>query len=107
MGKDNQKHGYSVDGRGLESGNGERDLVGDNRKNYAQTYREVVTMPGGLCIKRHSPLLRTLVCSQALNIKFALVVESLKTVGEFNTRHCKDCFFIVKMTKVCFVEDLY
>lgn len=28
----------------------ERDLGGDNRKNYAQTYREVVTMPGGLDI---------------------------------------------------------
>ena len=52
MGKDNQKHGYSVDGRGLESGNGERDLVGDNRKNYAQTYREVVTMPGGFMYKK-------------------------------------------------------
>lgn len=51
MGKDNQKHGYSVDGGGLESGNGERNLVGDNRKNYAQTYREAVTMPGGFYIK--------------------------------------------------------
>lgn len=80
MGKDNQKHGYLVDGRGLESGNGKRDLGGDNRKNYAQTYREVVTMPGGLYIKRHSTLLRTSVCSQTLNIKFALVVESLRSV---------------------------
>lgn len=80
MGKDNQKHGYSVDGGGLESGNGERDLVGDNRKNYAQTYREAVTMPGGFYIKWCSPLLRTLGCSQALNIKFALVVESLRSV---------------------------
>jgi len=26
LGKDNQKHGYSVDGRCLESGDGERDL---------------------------------------------------------------------------------
>lgn len=91
MGKDNQKHGYSVDGGGLESGNGKRDLVGDNRKNYAQTYREVVTMPGALYIKRHSPLHRTLACSQASSIKFALVVEFLKSVGEFNTCHCKDC----------------
>lgn len=80
MGKDNQKHGYSVDGGGLESGTGERDLGGDNRKNYAQTCGEVVTMPGGLYIKRHSALLRTLVWSQASNIKFALVVESLRSV---------------------------
>lgn len=51
MGKDNQKHGYSVDGRCLESGDGERDLGGDNGKNYTQTYGEVGTMPGGLYIK--------------------------------------------------------
>lgn len=51
MGKDNEKHGYSVDGRCLESGDGERDLGADNGKNYTQTYREVGTMPGGLYIK--------------------------------------------------------
>lgn len=51
MGKDNQKHGYSVDGRCLESGDGERDLGGDNGKNYTQTYGEIGTMPRGLHIK--------------------------------------------------------
>lgn len=99
MGEDNQKHGCSVDGRGLESGNGERDLGGDNRKNYAQTYREVVTMPGGVHIKRHSALLRTPVCSQATNIKFALVVESFRSVGQYNTLWWEHYFSLLKMTK--------
>lgn len=51
MGKDRQKHGYSVNGRCLESGNRERDLGGDNGENYTQTYSEVGTMPRGLYIK--------------------------------------------------------
>lgn len=99
MGEDNQKHGCSVHGRGLESGNGERDLGGDNRKNYAQTYREVVTMPGGTHIKRQSALLRTPVCSQATKSKFALVVESFRSVGQFNTLLWEYCSPLLKMTK--------
>lgn len=99
MGKDNQKHGCSVDGRGLESGNGERDLGGDNRKNYAETYREVVTMPGGVHRKRHSALLRTPGCSQATNITFALVVQSFRSVEQYDTLQWEYCFSLLKMTK--------
>ena len=54
MGKDNQKHGYSVDGGCLQSADGRRDLEGDNGKNYTQAYRGVVTMPRGLYIKEHN-----------------------------------------------------
>lgn len=56
-------------------------------------------MPGGVHIKRHSALLRTPVCSQATNIKFALVVESFRSVGQYNTLRWEYCFSLLKMTK--------
>lgn len=79
MGEDNQKHGYSVDGRCLESGDGEKYLGGDNGKNYTQTYKEVGTMPEGLYIKEHnflnqkvdSAILMTLVGLKSIKFGFS------------------------------------